>query len=185
MGGLCPDSTDAFAAACAKLPGTTLSARKGKVLPAIACCACRELREHLRGHLAPGDRVLVLGCGNSSLAEDLYCDSLGVSHIVSVDISPTVIQHMGAQAAHRGHHELKWQVRQSCNHQIVYQAQAAPIWCATYKACAAALLVDHPAHGMSPGQRRSACVAVSSCIHGNERRVPSPLSLSQAEPGDT
>ena len=78
---------------------------------------CRELREHLRGHLAPGNRVLILGCGNSTLAEDLYCDSLGVSDIVSVDISPTVIQNMGAQAAQRGHHELKWQVRQSCNHQ--------------------------------------------------------------------
>ena len=81
---------------------------------------CRELREHLRAHLAPGNRVLVLGCGNSTLAEDLYCDSLGVSDIVSVDISPTVIQHMGVQAAQRGHHGLKWQVRQSCK-----QAQAA------------------------------------------------------------
>ena len=75
---------------------------------------CRELREPLQSHLAPGDRVLILGCGNSTLAEDLYCDSLGVSDIVSVDISPTVIQNMGAQAAQRGHHELKWQVRQSC-----------------------------------------------------------------------
>ena len=150
---------------------------------------CRELREHLRSHLAPDNRVLILGCGNSTLAEDLYCDSLGVSDIVSVDISPTVIQNMGAQAAHRGYHELKWQVRESCNHQK--SSPAASIWCgaSTQKppgeACAAALLVDHPAHSMVSSQRRSACVAASLCTHGKERQVPSSLTLLQSEAGGT
>ena len=38
------------------------------------------------------DRILHLGCGNSTLAEDLY--HLGYQQIINVDYSPTVIEFM-------------------------------------------------------------------------------------------
>ncbi|KAH9990920.1 hypothetical protein BJV77DRAFT_1010217, partial [Russula vinacea] len=40
-------------------------------------------------------RILMLGCGNSTLAEDMYDD--GYKNIVNVDYSPVVIEQMGAR----------------------------------------------------------------------------------------
>lgn len=48
-------------------------------------------------HLQPASRILVLGCGNSSLTFDLF--SAGFHHLTSVDLSPTVIERMRARAA--------------------------------------------------------------------------------------
>ena len=46
-------------------------------------------------HLKQADRILVLGCGNSSLTFDLY--GLGFHHITSIDLSE--VQHATLHAA--------------------------------------------------------------------------------------
>ena len=59
-------------------------------------------------HIKLTDRILILGCGNSSLTQDLYAD--GYKHLTSVDLSPVVIQHMQAKAAAAHQDDIKWQV---------------------------------------------------------------------------
>jgi 2-polyprenyl-3-methyl-5-hydroxy-6-metoxy-1,4-benzoquinol methylase len=49
---------------------------------------------HLAGD--PSPRILVLGCGNSSLPFDLRRD--GFSRITSIDLSPSAIKKMRARA---------------------------------------------------------------------------------------
>ena len=68
-----------------------------------------EFRHLLLPHLLPAHRILVLGCGNSSLSSDLERD--GCKHVTSVDLSPVVIQHMRKRALADGMPELQWQVR--------------------------------------------------------------------------
>lgn len=59
-------------------------------------------------HIQPSDSVLILGCGNSSLTQDLYQD--GYRNLTSVDLSPIVIEQMQAKAAAASQGEIKWQV---------------------------------------------------------------------------
>ena len=44
------------------------------------------------------DRILMVGCGNSKLSEQMY--QAGYHHIVNIDISPTVIEQMAAEYPH-------------------------------------------------------------------------------------
>lgn len=50
-------------------------------------------------HLQPFSKILVLGCGNSSLTADLF--SAGFQRITSVDLSPAVIERMQKRAAEK------------------------------------------------------------------------------------
>ncbi|KAI9458700.1 S-adenosyl-L-methionine-dependent methyltransferase [Russula earlei] len=51
-------------------------------------------------------RILMLGCGNSTLSEDMYDD--GYRNIINVDYSPVVIGRMGARNYARP--EMQWLV---------------------------------------------------------------------------
>ena len=61
------------------------------------CKSYADFRHLLAPHLAPGSRILILGCGNSSLAFDLFRN--GFTRLVCLDISPSVIRQMRARAA--------------------------------------------------------------------------------------
>ncbi|NXI38560.1 EFMT4 methyltransferase, partial [Galbula dea] len=51
----------------------------------------------LEAELHPGDRILVLGCGNSALSHDLH--ELGYTDIMNIDFSPACIAAMRARYA--------------------------------------------------------------------------------------
>ena len=55
-----------------------------------------DFRHLLLPHLRPTDKVLVLGCGNSSLPLDLWKE--GYRNITSIDLSPAVIAKMEARS---------------------------------------------------------------------------------------
>ena len=59
-------------------------------------------------HLHAGDSVLILGCGNSTLTQDLY--NSGFQNLTSIDLSDVVIDQMHKKAAAASQHEIKWQV---------------------------------------------------------------------------
>ena len=59
-------------------------------------------------HLQPSNHVLVVGCGNSSLTQDLY--TCGVQHLTSTDLSSVVIEQMRARAAAAHQDGIIWQV---------------------------------------------------------------------------
>lgn len=59
-------------------------------------------------HLQPADSILILGCGNSTLTQDLYND--GYRNLTSVDLSAVVIDHMRTKAAAASQGDIKWQV---------------------------------------------------------------------------
>ena len=59
-------------------------------------------------HLQLTDSILILGCGNSSLTQDLY--KAGYKKLTSVDLSDVVIHRMRARAAAASQDEIKWQV---------------------------------------------------------------------------
>ncbi|XP_061493455.1 EEF1A lysine methyltransferase 4 [Rhineura floridana] len=63
-------------------------------------------RQQLEVELNPGDRILVLGCGNSALSYDLF--QLGYTNITSIDYSEACIAHMQAHYAHCS--SLHWAV---------------------------------------------------------------------------
>lgn len=44
-----------------------------------------EFRHLIRPHLSTGDKILVVGCGNSSLTQDLWRD--GFQDVTSIDLS--------------------------------------------------------------------------------------------------
>ncbi|NXX85229.1 EFMT4 methyltransferase, partial [Urocolius indicus] len=52
----------------------------------------------LRAELRPGDRILVLGCGNSALSHDLH--ELGYTDVTSIDYSGACIAAQRARYAH-------------------------------------------------------------------------------------
>ena len=66
-----------------------------------------EFRHLVIPHLLPHHRILVLGCGNSSLSVELWGD--GFKHVTSVDLSPVVIQNMRERSEAAGMPELQWQ----------------------------------------------------------------------------
>lgn len=63
--------------------------------------------------IQPSDDILILGCGNSSLTQDLYLD--GYKQLTSVDLSPVVIEHMQTKAAAASQGDITWQVADMLN----------------------------------------------------------------------
>ncbi|XP_061439972.1 eEF1A lysine and N-terminal methyltransferase [Rhineura floridana] len=58
----------------------------------------KELRTLLGRYLRPRDSILVVGCGNSELSEQLYDE--GYQDIINVDISEVVVKQMKQRSAH-------------------------------------------------------------------------------------
>ena len=74
-----------------------------------------SFRHLVERSVKPHHRVLILGCGNSALAEDL-CRLSGVADIVSTDLSATVVERMRARAQQRGlPATLTWEVADMCS----------------------------------------------------------------------
>lgn len=71
-------------------------------------CIYADVRDRVRGLVAPSSRVLLVGCGNSSLASDMAAD--GYSSIVSSDYSAVVIERMRAKVGNMGG-SIDWQVQ--------------------------------------------------------------------------
>jgi 2-polyprenyl-3-methyl-5-hydroxy-6-metoxy-1,4-benzoquinol methylase len=55
-----------------------------------------SIKPLLLPHLRPGVRILVLGCGNSPMSEQMHTE--GFTNITNVDISPHVIRLMKGRA---------------------------------------------------------------------------------------
>ena len=91
-------------------------------------------------HLHPGDSVLILGCGNSTLTQDLY-DS-GFRNLTSIDLSDVVIDHMHKKAAAACQPEIKWQVSVYRSHKTVLHSIAVHCLLAAVCLCAAMLYSD-------------------------------------------
>ncbi|KAK7889328.1 hypothetical protein WMY93_024888 [Mugilogobius chulae] len=53
----------------------------------------------LHKYIKVKDKVLVVGCGNSELSEQMY--DVGYKHLINIDISETVINHMNQRNAER------------------------------------------------------------------------------------
>ncbi|XP_056619937.1 eEF1A lysine and N-terminal methyltransferase isoform X1 [Triplophysa dalaica] len=53
----------------------------------------------LHKYIKPRDKVLVVGCGNSELSEQLY--DVGYRHLTNIDISETVVSHMNQRNTER------------------------------------------------------------------------------------
>lgn len=69
-------------------------------------------------HISKSDRILVLGCGNSSMSEDMYND--GYKNIVNIDYSPVVIENMKKKCQNLV--EMEWQVMDITN--LQYSAES-------------------------------------------------------------
>lgn len=54
-----------------------------------------SVMEWLRSHVQPGDRILMVGCGNSAFPLDMAAD--GYAHVTATDLSANVVQHMQQQ----------------------------------------------------------------------------------------
>ena len=65
-------------------------------------------------HLRPDDSILILGCGNSTLTQDLYNN--GFINLTSTDLSDVVIHQMHNRAAALHQDEIKWQVSTYISH---------------------------------------------------------------------
>lgn len=68
-------------------------------------------------HLRPDDSILILGCGNSTLTQDLYNN--GFINLTSTDLSDVVIHHMHNRAAALHQDEIKWQVSICTSHKML------------------------------------------------------------------
>ena len=75
-----------------------------------------QFKHLLIPHIQPSNSILILGCGNSSLTQDLYKD--GYKDLTSIDLSPVVIKNMQATAAAASQGDIKWQVGLSLSHSI-------------------------------------------------------------------
>lgn len=51
-----------------------------------------EIKEYVNEHIKKNDKILIPGCGNSSLGPDMYND--GYKNLVNNDFSPVVIEQM-------------------------------------------------------------------------------------------
>ena len=67
-----------------------------------------QVERYLLPHLRYDDRILIIGCGNSSLSDDLY--ERGYQKITNIDFSETVISKMSLLSSQKGHSEMKWLV---------------------------------------------------------------------------
>lgn len=56
------------------------------------CKRYGDFKDLMHRHVRKSDRILMLGCGNSTLSEDMYSD--GYRNIVNIDFSPVVIENM-------------------------------------------------------------------------------------------
>lgn len=65
-----------------------------------------QVKSGLVEHIKPSDRILMLGCGNSTLSADLY--NAGYKNIVNMDYSPVVIDRMRTKYADMS--EMTWDV---------------------------------------------------------------------------
>eukprot|EP00744_Colponema_vietnamica_P023463 GILI01033952.1.p1 GENE.GILI01033952.1~~GILI01033952.1.p1 ORF type:complete len:254 (-),score=63.02 GILI01033952.1:57-818(-) len=64
-----------------------------------------DVKEHLRRILRPTDRILIVGCGNSSFSASIYED--GFRNIVNIDFSQVVIEKM--RQKHADKPEMTWE----------------------------------------------------------------------------
>lgn len=64
----------------------------------------KRLSKEIKGQYSASDNVLVLGCGNSEMSDDMLVE--GFPRIVSIDISPSVIVQMKEKYA--GKKQLEW-----------------------------------------------------------------------------
>jgi SAM-dependent methyltransferase len=65
-----------------------------------------EFRDIIRANIPTSARLLIVGCGNSNLSNDMYDD--GYANITNIDFSATVIAHNRERSAHRT--GMKWLV---------------------------------------------------------------------------
>lgn len=70
------------------------------------CKSYDDFKELIHEHVRKGDRILMLGCGNSTLSEDMYND--GYRNIVNIDFSPVVIENMKQKCKDLA--EMEWMV---------------------------------------------------------------------------
>lgn len=63
------------------------------------------LKDYINRRVSKSDSILVIGCGNSLLSEEMYLD--GYSNITSIDYSRNAINIMSARAYSRGY-DLKY-----------------------------------------------------------------------------
>ncbi|XP_067048896.1 EEF1A lysine methyltransferase 4-like [Acropora muricata] len=70
------------------------------------CKGYSDFKDLLYKHVRKVDRILMLGCGNSRLSEDMYND--GFKNITNIDYSPVVIEKMRKKC--RGLAEMQWLV---------------------------------------------------------------------------
>ncbi|GAO52312.1 S-adenosyl-L-methionine-dependent methyltransferase [Saitoella complicata NRRL Y-17804] len=66
----------------------------------------KDLEPWLSEHLKPESKILMLGCGNSTLSADLY--NAGYKHVHNIDFAPTCIERM--KALHADKAEMTWEV---------------------------------------------------------------------------
>eukprot|EP01038_Epipyxis_sp_PR26KG_P006013 gene6013-8283_t len=60
--------------------------------PMIGWFRYNDISAYLKPLLKPDDKILIIGCGNSSFSSDLYDD--GYTNIINIDFSTVVIEHM-------------------------------------------------------------------------------------------
>ena len=65
-----------------------------------------KVERYLLPYLKQSDRILIIGCGNSSMSDDLY--DRGYHNIVNIDFSPSVIKKMGTASMAAGRDKMKW-----------------------------------------------------------------------------
>lgn len=68
------------------------------------------LKGLLKQHIRKSDSILMAGCGNSSMSEDMYED--GFTRITNIDISRVVVNQM--RESHRGKTSMVWQHMNAC-----------------------------------------------------------------------
>ena len=68
------------------------------------CKSYVDFKELIQKHVRWSDRILMLGCGNSRLSEDMYND--GYRNILNIDFSPVVIENMKRKC--QGLVDMQW-----------------------------------------------------------------------------
>ncbi len=67
-----------------------------------------QLKNYIIPYVKPEDRILVVGCGNSTFSDDLY--DAGFHNIVNIDFSKNVILKMSEKSQANGRSEMQWKV---------------------------------------------------------------------------
>lgn len=70
------------------------------------CKGYDDFKQFIHEHARKCDRILMLGCGNSTLSEEMYKD--GYRNIVNIDFSPVVIENMKRKC--KDLVEMEWMV---------------------------------------------------------------------------